>query len=60
MTLSMARTEVNEVYSRVLDVVMSLQRGVLSEAFPASLHLTAIRPGRVEWKYKGHERKVRT
>jgi hypothetical protein len=51
---------VNEVCSHVLDVVMSLQRGELSEAFAASLHLTAIRPGRVEWKYKEHETDVRT
>ena len=56
----MTRTEVDKVCSRALDVVMSLQRGELSEAFAASLHLTAIRPGRVEWKYKGRERNVRT
>lgn len=45
---------------RALDVVVSLQRGELSEAFAASLHLTAIRSGRVEWKYKERERDVRT
>ena len=58
--LSMTRTEVDKVCLRALDVVVSLQRGELSETFAASLHLTAIRPGRVEWKYKERERDVRT
>ena len=44
----------NKVRSLVLDVGMSLQRRVLSEAFAASLLRTTIRPGRNRMKTQGN------